>query len=202
MARLRIAALGRLRAFDDTFEVEDPLGLGITFEIARRDSREHLAWIEKRAAADPVVRAMDRNVFSQLMQIAEAKEGDEAVAALEGANRLAIFNKLVASGDVAARDLLRSAERDRSDEAVALIKGWKGAGVNDAQTGKPVACTPENVRDLLTSDAEITDGEHEGKTLGEVLQPWVIEQASQRTRLARRVAEEAGKTSAPPSGSF
>lgn len=201
MARLRIAALGRLRAFDDTFSAEDPLGLGITFEIARRDSRGHQAWMEARAMSDPVALAVSEGMFEGMLAVAGAEDGEQAEAALvKASDQLGLVRRLVASGRVSAAQLMRLKDRGNLDEAIALVKAWSGPGVND-EAGNPAACTPENVRDLLTSDAEITEGEHEGKTLGEVLEPWVLEQATQRTRLARRVAEEASKASAPPSGS-
>lgn len=201
MGRLRIAAVGRLRAFDDTFEVQDPLGLGITFVLARRDCREHLAWLEKRTLNDPIARAVNNRVFDSLLAIADAGDGEAAEKALDDSSKVAIFRRLVASGDVQAAELMRAGGRDQLDESIALVKAWSGPGIADAETGQPTECTPDNVRELLTSDAEISEGEHEGKTLGEVLLPWILEQSQQRTRLARRVAEEAGKASAPQSGS-
>lgn len=216
MARLKIAALGRLRAFDDTFEVEDSLGLGITFVLARRDCREHVDWRQRRASADPMAKEVSKELFAAIMDIGdEAKpkagsaevpvDGEPTATAADAiADRIdeaAIVRRLVGENRLSAMDVLGGGKRDQLEEAIALVRGWSGAGTNDADTGKPVPCTPENVRSLLTSDAEFVEGEHEGKTLGEVLPAWIIEKSSERTRLARRIAEEASKASAPPSGS-
>lgn len=203
MARLRIAAVGRLRAFDDTFEVQDPLGLGITFVLLRRDAQEHVEWLEKRATTDPLAIALQEKEFEGLVALNDAKDDEEATAAALGklVNKGAQLLDIIRSGRVNAGEVMRLKARGDLDEATSLVKSWSGDGIKDIETGKPSECTPANVRDLLTSDAEVTEGASEGKTLGEVLVPWIIEQSQQRTRLARRVAEEAVKASAPPSGS-
>jgi hypothetical protein len=208
--RLRITTTGRLRAVEDTFEVQDPLGLGITFTLFRRDARKHLEFLDAQSRRDPTLTAIaDRvalAVFDSLDKPdPEASSGDvPTVAAADapdvflGSESKAIA-ELIREGKFSSIDVFRRHAASNLEEAVALVKGWSGEGIVDADTSKPVLCTPANVRDLLTSDAEVTEGEHEGKTLGEVLLPWVLEQASQRTRRALRVIEEAVKASAPPS---
>ncbi|HYE59023.1 MAG TPA: hypothetical protein VD948_10980, partial [Rhodothermales bacterium] len=164
----KFALVGQFGVVADSLPCVDPWGQ-VTFHVLRPHSRKARERAMARLKGDPVALAA---LAIQLKASAKRPapkpvNGVEVLPADEMAPDMtygAAIEQALDAGRITALDLIG---KDRDLEtAVDLVDGWDA---RDAD-GKPVECTPENVRELLTSDAQVKPGMvHEGEILGDVL---------------------------------
>lgn len=193
--RFAFRSSGRLRAAEDTFQHRVDL-VDIEFTLLRTDSREYRDFLQKLGDQDQLSNAAWNRVFLGQMDGTVPPE-TKAEDALKRAIEEELRDRL-SKGESSLR-LMRGDSGRTLEKAVALVKGWSGAGVQDAETEQPIPCTPEAVRELFTLSDYIAEGEGAGLEVGDFLVAEITRASKARAEIHQRVLAEAVKTSAPSS---
>lgn len=196
----------------DTLPCRDPWGF-ITFQVLRPTSRKAKEREKARQKGDPVAVLAVSAAVRQGMGAATKKpapklvngsaellppEGAPTAAQEQGEDFAEVFGREVSQaldkGTISPFDLL---SRDRElEEALDLVDGWDAT----YEDGSAVPCTRESVRELLTSDTLVSEGnEYAGKTVGDAYIEILLAFARKHDEARQKYIEQGGKASEQPS---
>ena len=185
------AVLGTLKS---TRTISDPWGLGWTFTIRRKDSREYQTWLRDSFSNNPINRqattALARASFRK-MASPDAKISDKELqsqALMEVAEKFEVDE-----------DTIDAFYGSQAEGIAKLITHF--SGIEDDK-GKPVAYNDANLKDLLTDttmlpaeDAEGNEYLYGNQPLGVALQEFIGDEADLMSAFRDDVVEEAAKNS-------
>lgn len=176
---------------EETFQIADPWGFGLTLTLWAKDSRHHRIWLRDQARSSPATLAINTAAAREGMKQAlrDRGRGDAEAQAKQ------FLDKALDEIHLPA-DQMDQVMRGDFYEAVALIRDWNA--VDDK--GKPIACTPENKRELL-DDPTLVGRElaHAGEPLGAVLVQLIHAACDERAKARDGYLADAGKGSASTS---
>ena len=163
-------------ALRDVRAVDDPWGIGVVFEIRRASSKFHKQWLKERSSTSEISRKATAALLRSLGRPRQKSEGGEHEL-IEFTATSALVD-LLDDPDVDPQDLLAYAVGGarQIDEALALLKGW--SGLVDLDSGADVPYSEEVARQLLEDDSLVAEGQElGGRTFGDALAGWILEQA-------------------------
>lgn len=181
----------------DSVEFTDPWGQDLRLTVLRKGSRQHRRYERKAQSDNPVlVRVFNAMTRAGLKRSRQAQSANPEEARRFNLEQL--MDELEREADkleLTGEEVLKMLEA-RREEAVALVTGWAGNGILDADTKKPVPFTPENVRLLLEQDELLPEGQpFAGLELGAALVE-LIHQAAEGQDVSREAyLIDAGKDS-------
>lgn len=182
---------------NETVTLSNVLGFDLTLVVRKKGCREHRAFEKRMQEQNPVLQRVLAKASAESLKGRLAGAAPAVIAArFREAFDLASAEISMEAGDY---DFIASWPRE---EAVALVAGWSGAAVVDADTGKPAPCDAATVRELLSDPSPLpADHPRAGEALGDVLVELIHDAADSGAILRAAAVVDGGKDSGSTSAS-